>query len=124
MEETVKGEVVSDGLCPDCRTEIRADAEFCYHCGSRIRHAETNDPQVTVSNEVIANGFHTKGPGAMVDGKTRSQTRTRRARTPISKEPVQVVWRPVDGPGLTFVFLSIFAAVLAALMIAMAYYLK
>ena len=126
MENFAESSVVLPKACPGCKAEIRSGSEYCYNCGNKIGIVDGHASEVVRGSDKTSsstNGSLQNGPGVNpgADQRRRPGTRSRRPR---SSEPVQVVWKREEDVGLRFLVFTIGAAVLAILLIGIAYYLK
>jgi hypothetical protein len=102
-------ETKAEPICT-CGAEVRAESQYCYNCGGKIRLEEAEKQT----------GVRTFN--ASKNGSTRGKPRTRRIRP--EQQNVEVMWRPSDGPGYRVLFVALGMSVIVAVFLAVAMYLR
>lgn len=133
MAQTASDNVV----CISCGSDVRADALFCYNCGSAIvttpenEETRTQDFDVTeeksafpvggVPSENPANAIHDIDQPAPRRALTAAMLRRKKA---YNRRPVEVVWQSPERDSKIFVISSFVLTALAVLILAASLYLK
>lgn len=96
-------------MCGKCGAEVRTGSRFCFGCGEKILESSDSRPGVRTFE-------------AAKNSANKPRLRSHRIR-PESKV-VEVTWKRSDGPGLGILVIALVAALIVALLLGTAYYLK
>ena len=112
-EVLVKEEKGIDRPCGKCGADVRPGSAHCYNCGEKV-----DDLKV----EALSNSNAGRNPGDARNGSAQAKPRSRR----IINQPktVEVMWKRSNGPGYAFILIALGIAVMVAVMLGAAYYLK
>ena len=140
MAETV----VEKSVCGSCGVSVRDSSSFCYSCGESVsvpHDLENSDPtqnngrvveksdSIALDDPIIAEepiaDEKSAEPEPEADDKTRlrSAASMRRRAKAYYRKPVEVVWVERERPS-AFIVVSIVLVVFAAVLLALAMYLK
>jgi hypothetical protein len=115
MSEPVQLQEKPMALCPGCNVEVREGSEYCFNCGGKLdQTTEKNDESPRLDN-----GFRAVAPGALSKGRGR-----RRRPKPLLNEPVHVRWQHDEDAGIGFLVLSLVLGLIAAVLVALGFYLR
>lgn len=124
MTETHKDEKV----CGSCGAEIRSGSAFCYSCGKVIAGdpaEEVNEPASPVTAKLTAPPSAAKAAKADEPPQKMPTAASMRKRTKRTEKPVKpIVWRERDDLSPGFLIGVAVLAVVSALLLAAAYYLR
>lgn len=109
----IEEDVRAEPRCGKCGAEIRAGSQFCYGCGEKVAE---------VVQERIASKPGVRTFEAAKNGADRERQRPRRVRP--EPKVVEVVWKRTDGTGAGILFIALGIALVVALLLGTAYYLK
>ncbi len=143
------GTVVKKEVCRSCGVEVRETSSFCYACGETIlaavepdivsadtqilsgngsldQEAQPIEIEVTqASDEPAAEVISGKALQANEDNtKIRSAASFRRKAKAYNRKPVEIAWVQRERSPKAFVIVSIVLTVFAAVLLALALYLK
>lgn len=143
------GTVVKKEVCRSCGVEVRETSSFCYACGETIL-AETEPDIVRVDMQILSgNGsLDREAPSIEIEAtqvseepaaevisgnalqanedktKIRSAASFRRKAKAYNRKPVEIAWVQREGSPRAFIIVSIVLIVFAAVLLALALYLK
>ncbi len=130
-----------DGGCGKCGVEIRAGSLFCYNCGKSVAasvsdasldtrltdvHEKLKGPtRSTLRNDPIErNGLSGGAAIGSVSAAPGQPLKKRKRPVRAKRGPVDVVWQADDGPATAYLVVAIGIALLVAILLATAYYMK
>lgn len=129
---------VEDKVCANCGVDVREGADFCYNCGKPVspeatseigaRTVEAGDAEDHHLNgtatQALISEFPSKDSAPEPTRKLQTAAGLRRRSRSYQAKPVEVEWvKPENSPS-TFVIATIALAVLAALLLFAALYLR
>ena len=104
--------------CEACGSEVRDESLFCYNCGASVSKPEPPAPSTEVEPARAAPGKPEARP------PLRSASSMRKQRRAFNRQPVKITWEPPEGSPKAFIVTTIVLAVGAAVLLAVALYLR
>lgn len=141
------GTVVKNEVCRSCGVEVRETSSFCYACGETV--SAVPDPDVIAADTQILSGngslealpIEIEAPqfseepikeeistdtlrGNENKKEFRSAASVRRKAKAYNRKPVEIAWVQRERSPRAFIIVSILLIVFAAVLLALALYLK
>ncbi len=119
---------VETAVCDICGAEVRDGSQFCYNCGGAVSNGEEPEAIPPPVEPIVAHATDPdNGVATKVDydpAKRRAERAERRRVRASNREPVEIVWEPREGVSWAFVAGSVIFAILALVIVIMAFYFR
>ncbi len=115
-----------DRKCDICGAEIRLGSQFCYNCGSEIREVADEETAAETSVDVSAvaeNAVSSETAGIEAPPKKSVRSSVRRHR-PVKAKETTIRWEEPEGVGLGSIAVVALIVALAAVLIAVGFYIR
>ena len=141
------GTVVKKEVCRSCGVDVRETSSFCYACGESV--LEAPEPDILAAEIASGNGrLAQEAPPAEIEApqisgepadgeisgdalivdenkkEIRSAASVRRKAKAYNRKPVEIAWVQRERSPTAFIIVSIMLIIFAAVLLALALYLK
>lgn len=115
-----------DRKCDICGAEIRLGSQFCYNCGSEIREEAVEESAAETSDDVSADEEKAvSSETADVEEPPKKPVRSSvRRHRPVKAKETTIRWEEPEGVGLGSIAVVALIVALAAVLIAVGFYIR